>query len=393
MKNAFSIEQLKATSLLSQLSATELYALLQFLIECEVQPGGPYLLSLDEDENRCLNQHVKALFNKNPVDNRSDNILPINRPSIAATLASTLGSSGYQQIEQIVYKLSNVDRYGELSNLSSLFVASLPPHTASTLNISKYAIRQLGKANFYIWVTYSLYDHLLDEKTNLNYLPIANRVERLAIKTYLQAGITYTYIVKMLAVVDAANTAEIISCRAILSGTTITISQLPDKQSLFRLLYERSIAHCLGPIFIYKQLHSHMSLKQYRVFKRYCAMRQLNDDIHDWQEDFNHGRITYVVAWLLKATHTPPGTYEVSKLLPILQTYFWKRGLEELVEYCLKMSEIVQREYIEVLGLKTGSKFDKVTIQPIIDACHSALSQHAFEKQFVQAAKEAAQPS
>lgn len=65
----------------------------------------------------------------------------------------------------------------------------------------------------------------------------------------------------------------------------------------------KSIAHCIGPVCIFTQIVHNWrkddvsDLIEY--YRYYLSLKQLSDDIHDWQDDVTAGRNTYVTSLLI----------------------------------------------------------------------------------------------
>lgn len=120
----------------------------------------------------------------------------------------------------------------------------------------------------------------------------------------------------------------------------------------------------------------------------YCAARQLNDDIHDWQDDLRHGKITYVVAKLFDLAQILPGeSYKIEPLIKTLQKVFWETGLEELLNKCNTLAKKSLQGFRATLNVIAGSSFEIATLDPIISSTQQALKQHTFNKEFLELAK------
>lgn len=398
MNTHFSSQLIFDITSLKSLSPLQLHSFLQLLIRYEQAPGGPYLFPVDDAEIIALNRHIFELFKaaNKPLPNieqflatQSAPALPVMKakPSTSAhahVLRQLLGKQAYTTIKPLVITLEDVDISGELSKLSTILAHCLKEN-GKDAGLSERTLRALGKANFLIWVAYSLYDHLLDETTKPQLLPIANQVLRLAIESYLTVGIPFEHINKALQIVDQANEYEVRDLRVPVVNGYITFLALPPQSELIRLQSERSYVHCLGPLYVIEQTKQINIVPEIiDLFKEYCAVRQFNDDIHDWQEDLINGRITYPVHWLLQRSSFTSGTHHLDELVPKLQQLFWEEGLVALVSECLERSIKVRAGYCKSIGLKKSSAFDMLTIDPIITVCQQALKKHAFETAFLE---------
>lgn len=402
MKTHFSPQLIFDVTSLEMLSPLQLHVFLQMLIRYEHAPGGPYLFPVSESERLLLNQHIAHLFKTvhKPLPNVEQYIAkkaPIEQPAAVRPrphslevprarithLRRRIGDEAYATIKPLINRLGLVNESGELTELS-VTLAQLLKERGIALSLTKRSQKILGEANFLIWIAYSLYDTILDETAATRLLPIANQVLRCGMSTYLEAGVPFDTIDDELRIVDQANAHEVNACRAHVENGVITLSSESTFQDLVRLQSERSLVHCLGPLFIIENTRLRDSSHEAReIFKEYCAVRQLNDDIHDWQEDLINGHITYPVQWLLNKNHTVRGSQTLTELIPALQSLFWKEGLTALVSECLERALKVRQGYKKILELSADSAFDTITIAPIIDACHQALEKHTFEKAFL----------
>lgn len=399
MSTDFSSQLIYDVTSLSTLSPLQLHSFLQFLIRYEKAPGGPYIFPVNDVELRKLNQHIFNLFRAvhKPLPNIETFLSVQSAPphpeaahahrleSVRAqALHQLLGKEAYNTLKPLITKLESVDATGELSKLTSTLAYCLT-ETGITTSITHRTLGAIGEANFLIWIAYSLYDQLLDETPDPHLLPIANQVLRFAVETYLNAGISFNKINKALQVVDQANEYEMRMCRMPIKNGSIALLTLPSPHELIRLQSERSLVHCFGLLcLIEKTALKKKTTEITELFKEYCAARQFNDDIHDWQEDLINGRITYPVHWLLSNASITSGTHQLDELIPKLQRLFWEEGLVKLVSECLERSKKVRNGYCKGIGLKRSSSFDTLTIGPIITACQQALQKHAFETAFLE---------
>ncbi|MFZ1249929.1 MAG: hypothetical protein WAR37_00545 [Candidatus Microsaccharimonas sp.] len=220
------------------------------------------------------------------------------------------------------------------------------------------------------WLAYSLYDHVIDEKTDILNVPIANILSRTAQDTYRKSGVRPEDISKIFTITDTANIQEIIT----------TIYNSTDQKLL---LPERSIAHITGPLHIATLIDRRYYSKVYKALSYYCAARQLNDDLHDWVEDLHAGRITYVTSLLIEESDIDPSSLTLNRLTFLLKRQFFEttlsRCLNEIIELCHK-----SRSILESTILKEGSEFNGRFIRPIEDSAEKALIVHKKNYELVQ---------
>jgi hypothetical protein len=398
-------------SSLSELSPTGLSDLLAFLVDHEQAPGGPYAVDETVAKNVQANFHIYSLFHKagkelpgaleyiksseelltdpmrqtlfeylNPIkESQSDTQ---NVAKYSALIQKQLAPELYAEVEPTLAKITRVDASGEITQLIALFAASFP-NKESAPKMPNF--EQLGYANLYTWVAYTLYDALLDDVSAPLTLPAANSMHRLAVMSYIKQGVPSSLVHKEFSKVDTSNTLELLYCRFPVTDKLIAIQQIPHKKLLISLLSGRSSIHYLGLIAFYKRfIDKDTSTKRItQLLNLYLAARQLSDDIHDWEEDFLAGRITYPVAHLLQIEKLPKGNHRIQPLLNNLKKSFWATEMNILLKYCLELAEDAKDGFINDLGMVPDSPFITVTVQPIITACEDALKQHAFSKAFL----------
>lgn len=226
----------------------------------------------------------------------------------------------------------------EIILLPHLFNASLHrPQLASS-----DAELHLGAANLYGWLAYTIYDDFLDDEGRPLLLSVANIAHRYSLKHFelaLPKDTAYRNLV--LATfdrIDGANAWELAYCRMLVSSTNITIGRLPHFSNTLGLA-DRSLGHTLPPLGVLAaagiDLSGRAAISVQDALRHYLAARQLNDDLHDWEQDLRAGVITYVVAQILQAMKLPAGRYRFSHLLPKMRHQFWHHTLPDVCQTIL----------------------------------------------------------
>lgn len=218
----------------------------------------------------------------------------------------------------------------EITQLSTNFNRSLK----APLTNHKQFLARLNKANLYGWIAYTIYDDFMDDEGDPTLLSAANVAMRLSHETFLRAlpdKAFQDFVRDTFNTMDNANSWELTHCRFnTYKKSTITITQLPNYDGLMQLA-NRSIGHTLGPLALLVKSGSALKSADFQAvntaLKHYIIAKQLNDDAHDWQEDFLRGHITYVVATILEELAVSQGTYKFHELLPIMQRHFWHYSL------------------------------------------------------------------
>lgn len=403
---------------LSVLSPEKLAHFTEYLIRNELRTGGPYKLADGFRQNILLNAKLYILFARDGKHLSEvaryveEGIHSVKNPSSVYTTFKNLLHSAdasatkpklpplYEEVRKylititpphtineattLLARLALVDARGELTRLSETFARS---HRSITKTIDPLTLELLGKANLYTWMAYSLYDDILDTDGALDTLPTAHIYHRLAYQTYLNAGLPPSMVQSFFSAVDTAHSEEVRHGRALVTDKVITIERLPEMALLRRLLGKRSIVHCLGPyaliMLFTKEGQKSRTLRT--LFELYCAARQLNDDIHDWEDDLRHGRITYAVAWLLQAAKVSPGTYALDTLTETLRTLYWKSELDTLLGIVERYALDAEKGLSDSFAVPMTAAFARITTRPIITSAQKARKELADTKLFLKA--------
>lgn len=191
----------------------------------------------------------------------------------------------------------------------------------------RHVIEALNEASINGWVAYTIYDDFLDNEGNPRYLGVANVAMLQALSSFSKALPTNRYyarfVIDTFEKVDAANTWEVVNAR--------DPDNLPAYGNLHQLA-DRSWGHVLAPTGT--MLAAGFSLGSPEVkmlhgfMRHYIIAKQLADDAHDWQEDLRCGRISAVVAMLLR------GCGEESD--DARQLYFWQHTILDVNKHILR---------------------------------------------------------
>lgn len=188
-----------------------------------------------------------------------------------------------------------------ITSLPTVFIQTLQPELRAKLSDQKTIGLELGLANLYGWIAYTLFDDLLDGERDTNILPIATFTLRALVATitnldYLQADFLPLFH-QLLDDMEAATYWEAEQARVspesaedILEAANITYS--------FDHYVNRSLGHIVTPLAVLSAIGyatDSQPIKQWQLFFRhYLAARQLNDDAHDWLVDLKAGRLNPV---------------------------------------------------------------------------------------------------
>lgn len=249
-----------------------------------------------------------------------------------------------QPFKHMLRALVNGDSSHEITLLPYYFAQSL--NNAGSVLANEQFLVQLGLANLYGWVAYTIYDDFLDDEGQPLRLSAANAAMRRSLVSFQKAlpqPDFYNYVLQTFDCIDNANTWEVAHCRFPVSQDAITMQTLPAYGRRQKLA-ERSLGHALTPLAVLVQsghsLQSPAIQTFEKAFRHYLIARQLNDDAHDWKEDLLRGHITYVVATLLKEAGVVPGDHRFVELLPQLERQFWHHTL---LSICKTMEQHVKQ--------------------------------------------------
>jgi hypothetical protein len=261
-------------------------------------------------------------------------------------------------IKQTIIRVTSADRHNEIT----LLAIRLSEHLATNRVAAVPALHTLGMANVYNWVAYTIYDDILDEDSNTLPLPAANVSARMAVDLFCQAvpGEPFrTLAHDTFTSVDTANAWELTYARSSHTTSVVHIPQkLPDYGDL-AILSDRSLSHslpALGALMVSgidKQSTSFRRMQ--RVLRQYLIIRQLSDDLHDWQADLRNGQLSYVVTQLLQSAHVSPGTHRTSTLLRRLERTFWRQVLPAIGQDIIARAEQAEQLLRSCSGVQPGN--------------------------------------
>ncbi|HUB93512.1 MAG TPA: hypothetical protein VMB52_03335 [Verrucomicrobiae bacterium] len=232
-------------------------------------------------------------------------------------------------------RLIKADGRQEIGPLAARFVQTA--HVKR--RVPESTLETLGIANLYSWVAYTIYDDFLDDEGVPALLSSANVALRQSVALFTRALpttiTTQNFVSATFDTIDTANAWEIAHCRFRVENGAIHIGRLPDYEQL-QYLYQRSLSHslpiigtlCAGGYY----LEEPATQCVYRAFKNYLIIRQLSDDLYDWDKDLREGHISYVVMRLLQDAHISRGEVSLPTLVSQLERTFWYETLPVIGE-------------------------------------------------------------
>lgn len=310
-KNFFYQNALNTFQILNKISAIDhrlingrlLAHLTKFLITLEIQPGGPYSEN-QKDIDPKLNTEI-AIFLKNqgvklPSLEPFIKKLPAHKENhkifnhihhLAENKLKTLPKYFQAIIRPQIEKIINSDSDKQILLLAYFFKLSLGNCGAK---IRPETIYELGLANLFLWLSYTIYDNIIDEDESPDLLPTANWASRefITIISHQKSSSEYQLLFKKVMVkMDYSQIWE----RKYARINNNPSAQIENYQKP-AALYAKSLAHALGPMLILDQLKQPPSSTQGNnillFFKYYLSVRQMQDDIYDFEIDSQKGIIS-----------------------------------------------------------------------------------------------------
>lgn len=208
----------------------------------------------------------------------------------------------------------------------------------------------LGLANLYGWMAYTVYDDFLDDEGDPKLLSAANVAQRYSLKHFGQALSNPSFqrlVEKTFDTIDGANARELARCRMAITGRHIVIGRLPSYAKTLDLA-DRSLGHTLTPMGVLAasgiDLGDQRATAVHRALRHYLVARQLHDDLHDWEQDLRTGLITYVVAAILRDMQVTPGKHTFTRLIPKMQRQMWHHTLPKICKVVSKHTMLARKE-------------------------------------------------
>lgn len=261
--------------------------------------------------------------------------------------------------------------------------------------MNRARVVQLGAANTYGWLAYTIYDRFLDEEAPIPALiSVANIALRELTAMYErilpQNTHFHTLFHQVMDELETANTWEVTHCRLSLKKRVVTKAySIPDYED-YHQLAQKSFGHALGPLALFFELGYTMKsaeIKQLMIFfECYLIARQLHDDAHDVVEDLQHGHISAVCAVLLKKYFNrkiiPAGTV-LDDSLPQLQELFWRDIIGDVCQEIQTHIGAARKAIAKISIIDKPTLFDNL-LSPLEEGARQALKQRNETVEFLE---------
>ncbi|HZM64268.1 MAG TPA: prenyltransferase/squalene oxidase repeat-containing protein [Candidatus Saccharimonadales bacterium] len=284
----------------------------------------------------------------------------------AGNCVQSLGQPLRSEMLIVITRMSHCQSIQEIVLLPQLFASALrqTPHLAQSF------YEELGLANLFGWIAYTIYDDFLDAEGNAQKLGVANVSMRKSLHSFAAAQPNNSAFQQRVADafnrIDNANTWEVSCCRFETDGKTVYVSGLPTFRTT-SFLGERSVGHVLAPLGVLAAAGLALDDPRVALFEKgfchYLAARQLNDDLHDWRQDFAKGRITYVVAHLLREIGAKPGRQSYARLQAQLEKQFWQHSLGKLCSKVMRQIQLSRQAYKRSQLFVPNNPFDELLVK------------------------------
>ncbi len=198
-------------------------------------------------------------------------------------------------------------------------------------------IARLGLANILFWTAFIIYDDFWDkdEAALPHLLPTANVYAREFIKFFTEilapASGLQAFFHALMDKLDAANTWETLHCRTAVADSFFKRPFCLPEFDDYEKKYEPASAHILGSVVLFYQLGFPIGSEEMNAlisyFRNYLIPMQINDDLHDWQEDMTRGHLSTVVTMLLEDLGSDREQIDLVNDMAELEYMFWSKTL------------------------------------------------------------------
>jgi len=316
-----------------------------------------------------------------------DNFLPLKQKVISYAkelISNRFDNDLVNQFDSFLEKIIHSDNDGQVIIHPYLFLDSLKKK--SFIEENEKFLLDMAIAGIFGWLCYTIFDNNIDEKKDLDKLPLAVICARELEKLFCKNNPDFKPIFQeFMDRVDYANFYELKYARF---NTKVGYSSKKIYPNV-EFIAEKSIAHCLGPLLIMTKIGFSSESQEFHslfsFYQNYLVARQLNDDAHDWEEDLTRGQINYAGEVLLRDFEKRNGRKaNLSKDVLKLRKLFWN---ETIMEIC----SIIQEKIVEakrnlfLLSEILDQDYLKGKLDELEKSADKAIEERAKTKQFLSA--------
>ena len=294
----------------------------------------------------------------------------------------------HQDANGAIDKILERDTDKQMGVLGYRWAASRSQETADRLMPE---LIQLGTAGLFGWLAYTIYDDIIDQTNPPRLLPVANvalrSLESICWGLFGKSPHQYAYISGLLDRIESANAWELANCRFEVKEGIIAIAHLPDFSNLAKLA-DRSFGHALGPIAVNlldgEKPDSNTTRQTEDFFRHYLIARQLNDDVHDWEDDLSRGHLNVISVQLLQAIKPDLAELDIAATTTSMRAELWNNQISNICKNITDHTDAARQALAQITKLNDSKVFTAM-LEPIDDSVHQALTESRKMKKFIRA--------
>jgi hypothetical protein len=238
---------------------------------------------------------------------------------------------------------------GRQVTLLPFLIAEAFPRDARA-SLTDTTLSHLATAALWGWMGYTLGDDLIDHETDARALPAINTCIRILTDLFLHAlppNEAFRLLFhRVMDGMEEANAWELAHWRLSPCPDGFFVPHPLSERS--DILAARSFGHALPAITLLCHLGhdaNSPSMKHlWDFFTHALIARQLDDDMHDWEEDLHNGQVSRVGADLLNAwmIHEKTDVLRIDRL-PAIRTFFWETRAQNICALILSHADQAEK--------------------------------------------------
>lgn len=271
-------------------------------------------------------------------------------------------------------------------------IVLLPQLIADSINrpITNDLIAQLSTANLLGWIAHTIYDDMRDHNKDSELLPLADFALPHSFELFMAAASskkTKNRIKKIFKITELANRKESRQHRLKKVGRyyQVTQSQVESKHRLLELA-DKSFGHAISAIIIIiDQIAPDVAETIENFFRYYLTARQLNDDLHDWQDDLRTGWLNPVSRAIIKEYLSKRSGLELKlseSTITKLEVIFWQKIAPQ---YCKKVLDLSKKARTALMACSSIKEAGPILtlLEPVDRSAQIALDERQATIQFL----------
>lgn len=206
--------------------------------------------------------------------------------------------------------------------------------------ISEKTLINMCVANIFFWTAFIIYDDFWDEDEAARpaLLPIANMFAR-TYSSFFSALLPARsgfepFFQGLMDKLDEANAWETRHCRMSREDGMVEIPKCLPNYGTYVKKFRPASGHVLGPVAMLVLVGYKIDSAEVQhlidYFQNYLIAMQMNDDMHDWEEDLRRGHISTVVDVLLRDINQKWQIIDLCANIEELREVFWFKTLPKV---------------------------------------------------------------